>query len=126
MRIFVKRSMQFDCPAGQNEPVTVMHQSFADVPNWVAESAMFKLASQDKSVTVIENPYDESKIGDNAYASLQAELEAAKAQLAELKAGKVEATEEEDDTDEDDTDESTDKPKVDPLDNLIGKKNNRR
>ncbi|WPS86470.1 hypothetical protein SMD22_18430 [Brevibacillus halotolerans] len=59
MRIFSKKSFQFDHPAGQEPAVVVQSQSFADVPNWVSKSLMFKLARQNEDVTVVENKKDE-------------------------------------------------------------------
>ena len=59
MRIFAKKAFQFDHPAGEVEPVKVQMQSFADVPDWVAESTMYKLASSAGEITVIESKQDE-------------------------------------------------------------------
>ncbi|MBY0054127.1 hypothetical protein H7K32_21170 [Brevibacillus agri] len=59
MRIFAKRAFQFDHPAGHEPAVVVQSQSFADVPDWVAASTMFKLASISDDVTVIEMKQDE-------------------------------------------------------------------
>lgn len=59
MRIFSNISLQFDHPQQAAEPVVVQHQSFVDVPDWVAESTMFKLALADGSITVIESKQDE-------------------------------------------------------------------
>lgn len=63
MRIFSKRAFRFNHPAGDPDvqPVYVKDQAFSDVPDWVAESATFKLAIQDPNelISVIENKKDE-------------------------------------------------------------------
>lgn len=59
MRIFSKKALQFDDPAGQEPAVVVRSQDFATVPEWVVNSNMFKLASADGDVTVIESKKDE-------------------------------------------------------------------
>lgn len=59
MRIFSKKSLRFHHPKDNQTTATVQNQSFADVPDWVEESSMFKLASQDETVTVIESKKDE-------------------------------------------------------------------
>lgn len=59
MRIYAKKSFQFDHPAGQEPAVVVQSQSFAIVPEWVADSVMFGLASHDEDVMVIESKHDE-------------------------------------------------------------------
>ncbi|WP_419877678.1 hypothetical protein [Brevibacillus centrosporus] len=90
MRIFSKRSFQFDHPAGQEPAVVIQSQNFADVPGWVAASAMFKLASKTGDVTVIENKHDEkaaetgakSKSAAEKKAEEQAQKEAAAAKAA--------------------------------------------
>ena len=63
MRIFSKKAFQFDHPAGQEASVTVEAQGFADVPDWVAHSAMFKLASKAEEVEVIGSRADELAAG---------------------------------------------------------------
>lgn len=59
MRIFSKRAFKFDHPAGQEPAVIVRSNDFATVPDWVKDSAMFKLASASDEVTVIETKQDE-------------------------------------------------------------------
>lgn len=59
MRIFSKRAFKFDHPAGQEPAVIVKSHSFADVPGWVAKSAMFQLASSAGEVSIIETKQDE-------------------------------------------------------------------
>ena len=54
MRIFAKKALQFDHPASQEPAVVVRAQDFAEVPDWVKQSTMFKLASQSGDVTVTE------------------------------------------------------------------------
>lgn len=61
MRIFSKKAFQFDHPTGAESSVVVQSQSFADVPDWVAKSSMFALASSAEEVTVIESKGDEKK-----------------------------------------------------------------
>lgn len=61
MRIFSKKAFQFDHPTGAESSVVVQSQSFADVPDWVSESAMFALASGSEEVTIIESKSDEAK-----------------------------------------------------------------
>lgn len=59
MRIFSKKAFQFDHPAGDQPAVVVQPQAFADVPDWVEDSTMFKLASGEDSVMVIGSRQDE-------------------------------------------------------------------
>jgi len=60
MRIFSKKTFQFDHPAGQEPAVVVQALAFADVPDWVAESAMFQLADQAGEIEVTNGKADES------------------------------------------------------------------
>lgn len=57
MRIFTKKSFRFDHPQGRDaaEPVFTRALSFSDVPDWVAHSRMFELASSDGDVSVTES-----------------------------------------------------------------------
>lgn len=63
MRIFTKRAFKFNHPSGDPEvrPVYVPDQTFSDVPDWVADSATFKLAIKDPNevISVIESKKDE-------------------------------------------------------------------
>lgn len=63
MRIFTKRAFRFNHPdpASDEQPVYVQDQAFADVPDWVSDSATFKLANQDPNelISVIESKKDE-------------------------------------------------------------------
>ncbi|MFC8686324.1 hypothetical protein [Brevibacillus porteri] len=59
MRIFSKRAFKFDHPAGQEPAVVVRSNDFATVPDWVAHSVMFQLASSVGEVSVIETKQDE-------------------------------------------------------------------
>lgn len=59
MRIFSKKTFQFDHPAGTETAVIAQMQNFADVPDWVADSTMFKLAQADGDVEVINSTQDE-------------------------------------------------------------------
>jgi len=63
MRIFAKKAFQFDHPAGQEASVTIQSQGFADVPDWVEKSAMFKLASGAGEVEAIGSRADELAAG---------------------------------------------------------------
>lgn len=107
MRIFVKKAFQFDHPAGAAAPV-IVHSGFADVPDWVADSQMFALASGEESVIVIEDRQDEvaaetgaettkqrnARLRAEAAAKAQAEAEAeakAKAEAEALAAAKLAA-----------------------------------
>lgn len=80
MRIFVKKSFQFNHPTEAVDAVKVQLESFADVPDWVEDSAMFKLASQDGDVLVIESKQDElaAETGADAKAAKAAEAKAKK------------------------------------------------
>ncbi|MCL6442064.1 MAG: hypothetical protein K6T83_01135 [Alicyclobacillus sp.] len=59
-RIFSKVALRFDMPG--ETPVVVKAKEFADVPDWVLGSQMFKLASQDGTVTVIESAQQASQV----------------------------------------------------------------
>lgn len=59
MRIFSKKAFQFDHPTGDQPSVQVRALDFATVPDWVADAAMYKWASQDGDVELIENKADE-------------------------------------------------------------------
>lgn len=63
MRIFSKKSFQFDHPAGSEPAVVVQALAFADVPDWVKQSQMYKLASVAGEVEIIENKADERAAG---------------------------------------------------------------
>ncbi|QDX92063.1 hypothetical protein EEL30_06580 [Brevibacillus laterosporus] len=81
MRIFSKKSFQFDHPAGQEPAVVVQSQSFADVPDWVSRSLMFKLASQNEDVTLVENKQDE-KVAETGSKAKKASEKKAEAEAA--------------------------------------------
>jgi hypothetical protein len=59
MKIFSNKTFQFDHPTGDIEPVVVQNNAFDTVPDWVEDSAMFKLASADGDITIINNKGDE-------------------------------------------------------------------
>jgi hypothetical protein len=59
MRIFSRKAFQFDHPAGADTPVVVQMNSFSDVPDWVTDSALYKLAAEGEDVLVINSPQDE-------------------------------------------------------------------
>ncbi|MBG9773564.1 hypothetical protein [Brevibacillus laterosporus] len=86
MRIFSEKSFQFDHPAGQEPAVVVQSQSFADVPDWVSQSLMFKLASQNEEVTVVENKKDEKKAETGGKGKKDAEKKAEEKALKEAEA----------------------------------------
>lgn len=62
MRIFSKKAYRFDHPANQEEPVRVQALSFANVPEWVKESGMFKLAYSAGEIELPQGKTEESKI----------------------------------------------------------------
>lgn len=73
MRIFSKKRFRFDHPGGigAGEPVYTQALSFHDVPEWVKESSMFKLASAAGDVTVTEGKSDENAAEEAAHAEKQ-------------------------------------------------------
>lgn len=78
MRIFSKKAFQFDHPAGSAPAVTVQAGSFGDVPDWIADSIMFKLAKQDGDVEVIGSRQDEiaAETGTKAKAAAKTKADA--------------------------------------------------
>lgn len=70
MRIFSKKAFKFDHPAGHEPAVIVRSNDFATVPDWVAKSAMFQLASSVGEVSVIETKQDE-KVAESDAAKSQ-------------------------------------------------------
>lgn len=60
MRVFAKKSFQFDHPTDENQKVTVQALDFANVPDWVVDSTMFKLASAEGSVDVVDGKTQEA------------------------------------------------------------------
>jgi hypothetical protein len=62
MRIFSKRAFRFDHPAGESEKVYVPDQQFSDVPDWVAATATFKLATKHDLINVIESKKEEKAV----------------------------------------------------------------
>ncbi|NHN33537.1 hypothetical protein [Paenibacillus agricola] len=78
MQIFSNRSFQFDDPAGEQPPVIVKNGEFAAVPDWVADSTMFKLARADEDIRVIVDRQD-VKAAELGKDSDAAKLEAEKA-----------------------------------------------
>lgn len=71
MRIFSKKAFKFDHPAGQESAVIVRSNSFDTVPDWVKDSAMFKLASAAGDVSIIETKQDEKVAEADAEAKAQ-------------------------------------------------------
>lgn len=91
MQIFSNKSYQFDDPAGEQPVVIVKHGEFAAVPDWVADSTMFKLASADGDIRVIVGKADEkaAELGkDSGAEKLLAEAEAESKAAAEAAKGK--------------------------------------
>lgn len=66
MRLFSKAALRFDHPSGDAESVRVRPLAFADVPDWVRDSSMFKLASGDETVSEVETKSDEKKADKKA------------------------------------------------------------
>ncbi|MFC3768368.1 hypothetical protein [Paenibacillus sp. GCM10012303] len=96
MRIFTRKSLQFDHPAGQEPAVVVSAGQFAVVPAWVEKSRMYQLASRDGSVELIESRRDEIEAEEGADGKSDKADKAAAAKAkkeAEAKA-KAEAAEE--------------------------------
>jgi hypothetical protein len=61
MKIYPKRTFRFDHPSSSPDivPVYVRNEEFSNVPDWVADSSMFKLAIEADLIMVIENKNDE-------------------------------------------------------------------
>lgn len=92
MRILSKHTLRFDDPNGQEPSVTVRaHDLFTDVPNWVQNSTMFKLANSDGTLEVIESRQQESQAEKKAVSGSNVKPPSEKAKAAEgadAKAGK--------------------------------------
>lgn len=90
MRVFSKKTYQFDHPAGTEPAVIVQMQSFADVPDWVSESTMYTLASATGDVEQIGSKQDEKAtetgLKDRTKAEKQAETKAKADEEKRLKA----------------------------------------
>jgi hypothetical protein len=84
MKIFSKKTFQFDHPAGEQPAVVVQHQDFAVVPDWVYDSIMFKDALADGDITVIESKQDElaAETGNKSEAQLEKERKSTEAKAA--------------------------------------------
>ncbi|WP_289141543.1 hypothetical protein [uncultured Brevibacillus sp.] len=85
MRIFSKKTLQFDDPNKQEPPVVVRAQDFATVPDWVVKSSMYQLASADGTVSIVETRADVAAIENPETEKLKKELQAAKEELKRLK-----------------------------------------
>lgn len=59
MRIFSTKSFLF---TRGNEEIEVQASNFADVPDWVADTSLFKLAKKDKSVSIMENAAQQKQV----------------------------------------------------------------
>ncbi len=55
MRIFSKKAFKFPNPGRSDSAVTVRAREFAVVPDWVKDTLLFRLASQDGDITVLES-----------------------------------------------------------------------
>ncbi|MCM3141665.1 hypothetical protein [Brevibacillus sp. MER 51] len=88
MRIYSRKAFQFDHPAGQEPAVVVRAADFAEVPNWVKHSSMFKLASQAGDVTVAETKQavKEAETGTKAKTAAERRAEEQAQKEAEAKA----------------------------------------
>jgi hypothetical protein len=93
MRIHSNKAFQFDHPQDASITFTVQAGAFSGAPDWVEDSIMFKLASQDGDVTVIESKQDEigAETGDAKAAKAAAAAEAKAKKEAEAKAKAEEA-----------------------------------
>lgn len=83
MRIFTKKSFRFDHPAGSNAggPVITQALSFHDVPEWVKESGMFKLAYSAGEIDLPEGAKQEDKVEVAAHEEKKTKQKEAKAKL---------------------------------------------
>lgn len=92
MRILTKAKLRFDDPNGQEPSVIVNPRDlFADVPDWVRNSTMFKLASSDGTAEVIESHTQEKNAEKAAPSEPVVKPPSEKAKAAEgtdAKAGK--------------------------------------
>jgi len=61
MRIFARQALRFDHPQKAEAPVFVRALDFSDVPDWVAESTMFKWAEEEGTVMRVDSKADEVK-----------------------------------------------------------------
>lgn len=58
MRVMATKSLLF---TQGEESVTVKNREIKDVPDWVAETMLFKLAQKDNTIQVIENKEQQKK-----------------------------------------------------------------
>lgn len=81
MRIFSKKAYRFDHPSGRDAggPVFTQALSFHDVPDWVKESNMFKLALSAGEVSVTDDKSEEAKVEKAAHEEKQSRRKSAKA-----------------------------------------------
>lgn len=86
MLIFSNKALQFDHPAGQETAVVVRAKDFVEVPDWVKQSTMFKLASQSGDVTVTETKQAEKAAETGTKTKTAAELKAEEKALKEAEA----------------------------------------
>lgn len=66
MRIFSKASLEFRHPKDSSLKARVRANDFANVPDWVPQSRMFKLAANDETVTIIDSKAKEISAEKNA------------------------------------------------------------
>lgn len=58
IHILAKHALQFDHPTGDFEPVTVKYQEVTVIPDWAAESSMFKAAKTAGLINVFDSVAD--------------------------------------------------------------------
>lgn len=84
MRVFSKTTLRFDDPDGQEPSVVVRaHDVGATVPDWVPKSNMFKLASADGTLEVLESRQDAAKAEKKAADESNVKPASEKAKAAE-------------------------------------------
>ena len=62
MRVFSKKSFKFDNGA---ESVYLKLMSFSDAPEWIRNTALFKLAMRDGSIEIIESSEQRKQLENN-------------------------------------------------------------
>jgi hypothetical protein len=56
MRIFARKAFKFLHPNLGEASIIVRAREFADVPDWVEGTLLFRLARQDEDITVMDSP----------------------------------------------------------------------
>ena len=62
MRVFSKKSFKFD---NGDKSFYLKLMSFSDAPNWIRDTALFKLAIKDGSIEVIESKEQSKQLENN-------------------------------------------------------------